>query len=370
MLYISCWLFFFASFFLNKKFNLRRQYIFLSFIFFSLIACLRGEVGTDTLNYITIIERTSWASIASSPVEPTFVIFCLFIKTLVSNSTYVINVIALFFSVVCFFAYRNASSNLKFIYLIYLLPVFYFPYSMNIIRLGLAVVVFIFGFSLFINSQKRSKLSSSFFMLLGGSLHVSLLYLLFLFSIVYFCFFKVREFFYFLLVSVLLVAIGLGQMERKKELYFSDADEVETRLDYRFNSISGIINELFVIDTKSKPGQGRLIIAFILVLSTLSLSISQKNKVTLLGFGFFNLILINGLLSFSVAGLRLLDLFLFGFPCVVGFFYEKEFKFFGQKELILYTVISLLLVCFVVKDMYSSKKFSMSPFIPYKTIKI
>ena len=109
---------------------------FILFVFAS-IAVIRGATGTDTANYEMILDGLSLETIWDG-VEPGFGLIGLFFTAILGSSQASVRAVAvLFYGVVGFYYYRS-NRNEAFVLFSYWAPAFFYAYSMNGLRIGIA----------------------------------------------------------------------------------------------------------------------------------------------------------------------------------------------------------------------------------------
>lgn len=362
MIYLLCWTFHLATVWVLPTRQSFKLITFISFIAFSLVACLRGKVGPDTVNYSIIIQLLNWNSLDRSPVEPLFAILCLLLRDILFFDEYVVNALSMFFSLSLLLLYSSSSSNLKSVYLLYSLPVFFFPFSMNIIRCGLAVSLFMCGWVKLLNNKperdRLERVKAFGLMIIGGLFHVSTIYLLFLLFLSTFRYLKKKDFILLGALSVFLIFSNLAHILKKKSVY----------LESHFPSVVVDYSELsFFKDMISgRPARGRLIMGALILVGIIFSGLSKSKRKELVLIGLLNLIFIEFLICYGSFGVRFLEIFLFSFPLIIAFSFDFEGIAISKSHKKTLIVFSIMMLVFVFKDFYLSKYSSRSPYLPYK----
>ena len=148
---------------------------FILFVFAS-IAVIRGATGTDTANYEMILDGLSLETIWDG-VEPGFGLIGLFFTAILGSSQASVRAVAvLFYGVVGFYYYRS-NRNEAFVLFSYWAPAFFYAYSMNGLRIGIASALLLLASQLL---RKGRALQSGAMILAAVSVHFTIL-----FSVIY-----------------------------------------------------------------------------------------------------------------------------------------------------------------------------------------
>lgn len=141
------------SFFLRKYV---RWIAIVIIVLLSLIAAFRGAVGTDTSVYDRLVTRLeSW-----SGIEPGFWFFMYIFYVITEDPVLSIRAFAIIFSLVLiFYIYRSDDDELFFL-MSFFIPLFFYNFSMNIIRFGLAFSILLLA----LQEDRRQRYSRALFL--------------------------------------------------------------------------------------------------------------------------------------------------------------------------------------------------------------
>jgi hypothetical protein len=124
----------------SPKFKSNKIFYFVLFIF-GVISIFRGAVGIDTPNYEYIVSTIRIGG-PLSITEPGFSFIILLLCNLFDSDSLVVRIIALLYFLLTTIYYARADKNEKYLLISYMIPAFYFVYSMNAIRIGVAAMIF------------------------------------------------------------------------------------------------------------------------------------------------------------------------------------------------------------------------------------
>lgn len=285
-----------------------RIFIYCLLAYFAGLAFIRGNVGTDTVNYELMLADIAHGYVWDGR-EPAFVALGLLLVSVFPTAEVATRVIALvFFALLTVFVFRS-DRNERFLLMAYILPAFAYLYSMNVLRIGLAS-----AFLLLSVQQIRVRGSTS-------ALKVGLLTFLFHYSSVLSLIYidiSQRAWLKFTSFFVMLFLLTLaGGAFLTAEFYMMDKVA-----QYQTAQVPGVLS-----------GLSKIIIVILFVAGIMSgkLPTMEKAKLILLGLTFT---LLGWFFSqFSYAGLRVLDLISFTMPLSilasysrVGFEFERPIK--------------------------------------------
>ncbi|WP_082877367.1 EpsG family protein [Comamonas thiooxydans] len=157
MIYIIGWFIMFVSAFLQSGKNGGKFLAGGGVLYCAFIALFRGDVGTDTSAYISIFE-----GVLNGEKEPYaefgFIYLTKFIIFIFSDPAFSVKSISiLFFGLLLLFVIRSSRDE-RFLLLSFILPVFSFSYSMNVIRVGIAAAISLLIFQSIIKNGFSKKL--------------------------------------------------------------------------------------------------------------------------------------------------------------------------------------------------------------------
>jgi len=340
-----------------------------TFLLLSLV-CLRGVVGTDTYNYLTIIDLIK-NEVSVSGVESGFVLLIKILLFFTTNKMNIMAIIALLISVLMFVASKKSSRSYS-VFLLCIVPVFYFDMTMNGIRYGLSFSLAMLAFSMFYKDRLKLSMILAF---ASVTFHVSAL---FLYMIGAFLSDTRSEFFLWIkivLISILGILFQFYFVELKSffgSLIGFDQYNVISNGIVTFNnshgmSILNLVNKLFFYLTFKSPkwysGISTLAISLI-ALTNISFSngksevLKPKQSIIIL----FLVIMAFLMTKFSYAGLRIQYVILFAIFLTMQFKMSLEGLLANKKNLL--WVGSLGIIFFLYHAIQTQNQ-GQSPFLPY-----
>ncbi len=173
MIYIVGWLlvYYYLVFSLFVR-NYSRIFAILVLSVLGIIAILRGSVGTDT----SVYERLASQAEVWQGIEPGFW-FLMYLFSLVFNEpVIVVRIFSLLFVVILiWYLYRSDNEEL-FILMTFIVPLFFYNLSMNVIRVGLALSLLLIAFQ----EERRERYKNSLIIAFSALMfHYSMLFVLF-----------------------------------------------------------------------------------------------------------------------------------------------------------------------------------------------
>lgn len=315
-----------------------RAFGLFAIIFFASIAIFRGSTGTDTANYESIFAVLSLDAIWGG-FEPGFALVGLvLVELLGSAEAGVRGFSVLFFTLVTLYYYRS-NINESFVLMVYLAPAYFYIYSMNGLRIGIASMVLLLAIQ---EWRKGHVFKSSFAMLAAVSFHYTIL-----FSIAY-CFSVMIK-------SVKIKYIVLLGLFSMLFLYFVR--------DYLLSKMTAYSD---FEPPSSLSGLSKVIVIFVLIIGVLFSRLPSFYKVRVV----FIAIILSGLAvvvtAFSYAGLRLLDLIAFIFPVTILMLHDDAKLFFNWKVKVSFFLAGLVSAAAVYRGFLNEAGIGESPFLPYK----
>jgi hypothetical protein len=319
--------------------------IYLLLILLSLVSFFRGS-GTDTAAYEDISENLLVGeSLGIAGIEPGFVLLLKIVTAITNSDVLSIRLIALAFLCAMLIFIKRANRNEIFFALAFFIPTFFYPYSMNVIRLGLAAVFFLLGFQ---DLRKGRKIGFWLYSALAFSFHYSIIVVVFILMMFEVKFARPQ---FFLLVLLL----------------FS----VPVMLNYEY--FLGKLNLYSVSEAPSLlSGLSKSAVSFALIILTLVTKIPLQSKIKLI-FVYGSLILFfQALTLVSYAGIRLLDLATFTYPLVLLRMYNQSKTPPDRMFLVALCIAGLIGALgnyrnFLL-DVDGQLTGTPTPFMPYKTI--
>ncbi|WP_082893861.1 EpsG family protein [Pseudomonas marginalis] len=341
MIYILGWSILFASFFLTALSKYKSSlFLYLSLICFFLIAFLRGSVGTDTAAYEIILDEISRGLIWTG-MEPGFLILSWILVSITGLSSISVRAISvLIFLGMSVYIYKS-NKNEKYILIAYILPAYVYPYSMNVLRVGIASILLLLA----VQSLRIKKIKIALLLMATALMfHYSSLFSIIIILACQIQWFKVSNLWKFLvliLVTSCVLALNSGYFFTKLDAYQS------------------------LISPEAYSGLGKLIVMLVLLvgISLSNLPSSEKAKILLIGF--FSTLVFWIISNISYAGLRFLDLLTFAFPLCILLVYSKNKLDFGKCIKASLFIAGILSVLMTYRNFLLEAGQGPSPFLPY-----
>lgn len=313
------------------------------FIYVCIIVVFRGDVGTDTGTYEDIINGISLITLGNQATEIGFNFSVVLLKlTGISSNAIILRLLTAVYMFLLFLIIREAKANFQQIILIFFIPATVFVFSMNTLRLGISINLFILALLFF----KRNRILFYSFLFLSISFHVTIVLVMPLFFI-----FqknnirKLLSIFFLLFLAIIFFIIFHQHIGNKLELY-SDYSSPNP-----YSGLSSVLSFMMLIPfIWTYPTNSRYKIFFISVM-TMLISISFV------------------IAKFSYAGLRMLQLYVLFSPII--FVYMSNIKY-GTQQLKKHSFWLLLFATFIyalfiLKNFFDSSGSSYG-FIPYSFI--
>lgn len=333
MIYLSAW---FSLYFFGLMKSLLRYkgelFSIVILFLFSTIIIFRGDVGTDTFTYQNMAKDLTGLF---EQVEIGYSAFVLLVKNISSDEVFVIRMVAVLFSFVFIFTYITGLKDERFVIYFYILPAFFFSYGMNVIRIGVASILFVLAVRMYFNGGFKRFL---FIALVSLSFHYSIVFCYFFL----FCFFNrlvsFKTFFGLFLILILILLV-YEYLLLKLDLYSG----------FYSPSIFSGFSTLIVIS----------VIVVSVIVSNLPKYLILKIIYIVFAFSFFSYFLSMA----SYLGLRLLDLIKFSLPLVVFYSHFSVGRTMSFKTKFLILFAGLCSVFFTFRNFLDPA----SGFLPYTT---
>lgn len=132
-----------------------------------LLAFLRGNVGTDTNSYLNILSNI--AATGNGGVERGFT-WCVKLLLVITHNNMLILVLVALVTTVMLVISSRTDSRALFIFTFGIVPIFYFDFTMNMLRAGLASSFIMYSISQF---YQRRLLFSAFLGVIAVLFHIS-----------------------------------------------------------------------------------------------------------------------------------------------------------------------------------------------------
>lgn len=301
MVYLIGWFgMFLSALLLNSRSGKALVYSVLFYCLF--IALFRGAVGTDTANYIKIFNAFS-NGYELSVGDEGFKYLIKLLNNLFNNSQFAVNSVSIiYFALLAAFFYRS-NKNEAFFLVSYFLPVFAYSYSMNGLRVGLAVAVFLIAIQTY--SNKKSLLVSFKYFLLGFFLHITTVFLPVMFFLYQVKWLSIRFLIRFLLVFSFVFIVFLLNFDyvSGKYLAYSDGNSVAPSI---YSGLSVVFS------------------LFIIIFFMLFGKLPRHDKKWIFTISFVLIVMSFILAKYTYAGIRILDLLATLVPIVVLLRYNEK----------------------------------------------
>lgn len=331
--YITPYLILMASIPFYKKGNNKnnRIYFFLASLPAFIIASFRGDVGTDTHQYVKIISEitTNFKDLRDVDVEFSFFYLIKILSIFIANEKIILLSITALYCILYFIAFSKNKENII-ISIFFIFPLFFYDSSMNGTRYGISFAVAKIAFDA-MNEKKIKK--SFYFLALSTSFHLS--------GLILFASLSIRK-----LSSKLLIAISILFIFI---LYIS-----KEYLIFKLTAYSSYLSP------NPYSGFALLIISTLLLLHTL---IFYRNQFHIAIIIFLMILISFGISIYSYAGLRFIYLFIYSF-----FIFQIEFLRLNNKisTLNYLSMFLISIICFSIKArhfiLYTD---GYTPFLPY-----
>ncbi len=304
------------------------------------LAVFRGQVGTDTFAY----EKAVFDPERMTGIEPGFQLIIFLLKSLVADPVFVIRAItAIFTLLMCWFVWQADDDELFFV-MSFIIPIFFYSFSMNVLRMGLASAVFLIALQFDRKKQIHRAVLLAFMSFL---FHYSMIFaILYLWLVDEKISGKYRVIGTFsLIVAVLLLVI-------MNEAYFATKFQ-----NYALIEPPGMLS-----------GLSRVILCVIL-LGGVWLSSLPRPEIhrlvlwTLLFMGVFW-----GVTRISYAGLRMLDLLVFVLAVAIMRAYGRMAQPVDRSVRASWLLAGVVGAAGVYRNMLQESFWSNSPWLPYHTV--
>ena len=307
--------------------------------FFAVLAVARGDVGTDTLTYETLvgvyIEETGWIGI-----EPGFIAYVRLAHLVTDNAVLITRGLSLvFFALILIFLWR-ASRDETFVLLAYFAPIYLVQMSMNGLRIGIATAAFVCAMQLFRRGRNRNAVA---YLVLAISFHVSIVFAIVLMALTRIEISRAKTLFLPVLglMAAMIVAItAQGYLEDKVT-------------DYATIVSPGVFSGLSPV--------GRILI---ILFSAVTLPISRADKRWMLVTILTATVISYGVAINSYGGLRLLEIIASVAPSLLLMRIDPSTPLNRRFRLGL-ALAGLLGGLNTLRGMFASANLEGSPFVPY-----
>ncbi|MFH7326589.1 EpsG family protein [Desulfurivibrio sp. C05AmB] len=342
MIYLFGWGALYWAFVVSALVNYRGKLLsVLALLFIATISILRGNVGTDTVNYehmlLSIVDTGGGGGI-----EPGFMVMgWAMIKFWGSVEVAVRSISLIFFVLVIVFILR-ADQNESFFLMAYFAPAFAYQYSMNALRIGLASLILIIA----VQEIRRR-----------GSYRGILIAMSSLF------------FHYSAFISILFVFISQRQWIRMSNFFLLIVATIIAIIMYYAN-LDYFSSKIIAYEAMSSPsvvsGLSKIIVIFIIILGIFFSSLPDEEKIKIIIPALLFVMLFGVMASFTYAGLRFLDLVSFALPVAVLATYSRLGRLFDKQVVLALFLGGAISAVGVYRGFILEFGQGKSPFLPYE----
>lgn len=339
MIYLAGWGVVYFTLLINALSGYRGRALGLfTILIFAGIAIFRGSTGTDTANYELMLSKFSLDTIWDT-VEPGFAFVGLFLTEMLGSAEAGVRAVSGLFFVLVTCYYFRTDKNEAFVLLAYLAPAFFYIYSMNGLRIGIASILLLLA----VQSLRRGcALKSGVTALVSVLCHYTIV-----FSIAYIAINHLKnikwKYLLFLGVTPLVVFyVAQEHILLKINLY----------LDFESpNPLSGLSKVLVVIFLLSG-------------VMFSSLPSSMRNRIVFFALLFTGVAF--AVAVYSYAGLRILDLISFALAIVILEAHFKVKQLLNWKTKFSFILAGFISAAAVYRGFLLEAGRGESPFLPYE----
>lgn len=138
----------------------------------AILAICRGDVGTDTTVYETLVERIMNGNLWVT-IEPGFTTYVYLSKIFTDNSVLITRGLsAVFFLLILIYLWRATYDEVA-VLMLYFAPNYFLQLSMNGLRIGIATAAFLVALQFF---RRSNNLRSLCFASFGTTFHISIIF--------------------------------------------------------------------------------------------------------------------------------------------------------------------------------------------------
>lgn len=323
----------------SRQWRLTKAFAFIVLSFCTILAFARGDVGTDTLAYESLVtvfaQSTGWIGI-----EPGFIAYVRLADFISDNTILIARGLSLIFGGLILIFCMRASRDELFVMLAYFAPNYFFQMSMNGLRIGIATVAFICAVQLI---RRGRKMHAMVYLGVALAFHVSIVFAIVLMSFTVIKVSRARS----MMIPAISFVLTLGIIAVAQE-YIGDKVDAYTEI---------VSPGLF-------SGLSPIARIFLIVMAAWSLPLVAAEKKWV-----FATILLATLLSYamstqSYAGLRFLEMI----ASVVPFLYLMKLDQstpLNRRFCLGLTIAGILGGLNTLRGFYASQGIGGAPFIPY-----
>lgn len=346
MIYIVLWLFCFVMLACAVQFPDRaRWHCAAAVCGMGILAVFRGATGTDTVAYEQI-SALARSGIFDAGIEPFFAIALKTLQLTGLSDAGVVRLVSVL-EVGLLLAYIGRSvPNERYLLLAAILPAFFYEYTMNALRIGLASILFLLALQAASRHHNPSPAALGLALVASVTHYTAIFYPLFGMAVL-------RRWSRRLVLGVVLfgvLAFAVAFLLQHAYLLAKLQSYETLRAPSRFSGLSSVIQ-----------------VALVLVAIWKS-TLSPHKKGQLLTLALLLTAAFMGLVQFSYAGLRLLDLVVFVLPPAMVAAHELENKPMNLPARLGLLAFGLASTVFVFRRFIVESPDSLAPFLPYHLI--
>lgn len=346
MVYIAGWVFNYAML-AGSRMDRRRSKVYCTLVVLALgaIAILRGPTGTDTVSY-EIISAALRAGSALAGVEQLFALLMRCLQWFLADDMMVVRAVAAVAVLLLWIYVYRADEDEQYFLLTVFMPAFFYSYTMNALRVGLASILLLLAAQQFRRSR-AFDLKSGVWGATGFLFHYTLAFPL--------CFIVAvsRPWSKKLALRVLLSAAVIAALIATISIgYFSEK----------------LIHYMDFATPSHLSGLSRIIGVAILLCGVWRGQLPKGLRIKLLSLGIGFSTLFFGITQVSYAGLRLLDLLGFAMPLAILCAYGVRDQKLDRPVRLALCVFGLVSAAFVFRNFLNESTDSLAPFLPYRSI--
>lgn len=304
------------------------------------LAIFRGQVGTDTFAY----EKAVFDSERMVGIEPGFRLIIFMLKSLIADPVFVIRgITAIFTLLICWFVWQADDDELFFV-MAFVVPIFFYPFSMNVLRMGLASAIFLMALQL---DRKKENRKAIILAIMSVLFHYSMIFaILYLWLVDEQIGGKYRALGVFSMIVMVLLLVVLN------EAYF-----VTKFQNYAVIEPPGMLS-----------GLSRVVLCVILLGGVWFSSLPRPEIHRLVLWTLFFMGVFWGITRVSYAGLRMLDLLVFVLAVAIMRAYGRTGQPVDRSVRASWLLAGIVGAAGVYRNMLQESFWSPSPWLPYHTV--
>ncbi|MDY0309057.1 MAG: EpsG family protein [Castellaniella sp.] len=347
MIYIAAWCFCLVMLLCSVRFpDHARWHCTLAVCVVGVVAIFRGATGTDTVAYEQLSMQVRESGIFTVGVEPFFGLLLKALQQTGLADTGVVRLVSgLEVALLLAYVWRSVP-NEQYLLLSVILPVFFYEFSMNALRIGLASILFLCAMQWVARQRQLGTTSLALAVASCVTHYTAVLYPVFLVSTLR------RWSFRFLLGGAILCGLAVIAVILMNSAYLISRLHSYSAFPApsRFSGLASIVQNAAVSMAIWKS------------------TLSHGQKLRLLSAMWLVAACFFGVVQFSYAGLRLLELVVFIAPLATVYAHEIEGKLMNASARIWLFAFGLVSMVFVFRRFLVESPDSLAPFLPYRLI--